>query len=175
MARERLPATPVEPLDLQQAVDLSDAMNKYKTSPIDTVQVLSKGLNRFANVQLTNIAWISSIDPNVDISGKKRTDPNNQNSIGFSDVSFTDTGYLFYHIAVVDGFLEPFDGDYRKAIAAINDYAEQLRKENAIHDVSIIKLPLDVSSATSMQGSLQSQAKSANFSLRLVIGVGNDA
>ncbi len=35
MARERLPETPVEPVDLQQAVELSDSINKFKTTPLE--------------------------------------------------------------------------------------------------------------------------------------------
>jgi hypothetical protein len=175
MARQRLPETPVEPVDLQHAVELSDTMDNYKTSPLEMVQVISKGLNRFSDIQLRNINWVTSIDPNVDVGGKRQTNINNTNQIGFSNVSSNETGYLFYHVSYIEGYLNPFDGDFRQAIATINEYAELLRKQSSVHDVSILTLPLDVSSTTNMQGNTQSQGKSAEFSLRLVIGIANEA
>ncbi|MFT5132224.1 MAG: hypothetical protein ACI9SC_000689 [Gammaproteobacteria bacterium] len=175
MARERLPETPVEPIDLQQAVELSDTLGKYKTSPLAMIKVISKGLNRFPGIQLKNIQWVTSIDPNVELGGKSEVNTNKQNNIGFSGVSFTDTGYLFYHVAFIEGRLDPFDGDFRKAISTINEYAEILRKVKSVHDVSIITLPLDVSSSTSLQGNTQLQSKVADFSIRLVVGLADEA
>lgn len=175
MARERLPATPVEPADLQRAVELSDSVNRYKTSPLEMVKVISKGLSRFPSIQLKNISWVTSIDPNVELGGKSQKSESNQNKIGFSKVSSADTGYLFYQVAFIEGSLEPFDGDFRQAIKTINEYAEALRGQDSVHDVSINTLPLDVSSATSLQGNTQSQAKTANFSIRLVIGIADEA
>lgn len=180
MARERLPDTPVEPAELQLAVDLSDKLREYRTSPLETVQVISKGLNRYPRIQLKNVSWVASIDPNIELGKKSKEAPgknkkSRQSKIGYSEVSYTDTGYLFYQVAQVDGYLDPFDGNFRQAIAAINEYAEFLRKQKSVHDVSIISLPLDVSSSTSLQGNTSTQASEANFSLRLVIGVGNEA
>ncbi|MBT7950085.1 MAG: hypothetical protein HN764_00540 [Gammaproteobacteria bacterium] len=175
MARQRLPETPVEPVDLQHAVELSDTLNKYKTSPLALVQVTSEGLNKFSDIQLKNINWVTSIDPNVDVGGKQQTNMNNQNQIGFSDISSNETGYLFYQVSLIEGFLEPFNGDYREAIASINEYADFLRNQDSVHDVSILTLPLDVSSSTNMQGNTQAQGKSAEFSLRLVIGITDEA
>lgn len=175
MARERLPETPVEPVDLQHAVELSDNLNQYKTSPMEMVKVISKGLDRFSKIQLKNMTWIASIDPNIELGSKTKESRENQNQIGFSDVSYTDTGYLFYHVALIDGYLDPFDGNFRQAISLINEYAELLRKQESVHDVSIITLPLDVSSSASMHGNTGSRSKEANFSLRVVIGIGNEA
>ena len=176
MARERLPETPVEPADLEHAVAIADELSQYKTSPIEMVKVISRGMNRFPEIQLKNVQWVTSIDPNVELGGKQEDDKKSKKSkIGFSKVSYKDTGFLFYQVALVDGYLEPFDGNFRKAIASINEYAEALRKQGSVHDVSIISLPLDVSSSTSLQGNTGSQAKEANFSLRLVVGIGNEA
>ncbi len=174
MARERLPDTPVEPEDLQRAVEISNSMKQYKTWPLEAVKVISKGLDNFPVVRLKSLSWVTSIDPNVELGGKVQSNPARQNKIGFSNVSFTDTGYLFYQIALIEGYLDPFDGNFRQAITTINNYAEVLRKEDSVHDVSIITLPLDVSSSTNLQGNTKAQAKTANFSLRVVIGIGNE-
>ncbi|NKB36378.1 MAG: hypothetical protein GKR93_04305 [Gammaproteobacteria bacterium] len=174
MARERLPETPVEPMDLQQGVELSNSMKSYKTTPIDTVKAISRGLNQFPRVKLKSVSWVSTIDPNVELGGELQLEAN-KSKIGFSQVSYTDTGYRFYHVALIDGYLDPFQGDYRRAIETINELAVRMGEQKSVHDVAIISLPLDVSSSTSLTGDAQSTAKLANFSIRIVIGVGDEA
>jgi hypothetical protein len=175
MARARLPETPVEPLDLQHAVELSESLNKYKTSPLQMLQVLSRGLNKYSTIKLDNIDWVTTIDPNVNVGGSTQSNSGAQNNIGFSNVNTAETGYLFYHVSFIEGHLDPFDGDFRQAIESINKFAEELRKQKSAYDVSIITLPLDVSSSTNMQGNTQSQARTAGFSLRLVVGIVDEA
>jgi len=175
MARQRLPETPVPPAELQRAVEIAETLNRYKTSPLETVKVISRGLNRFPQIQLKGLTWVSSSDPNVELGGKTRPADPGQGRVGASQVSYTDTGYLFYHVALIDGYLDPFDGNFRRAIDSINEFAGFLRGQDSVHDVSIIILPLDVSSSTSLQGNTQSRAESANFSLRIVTGIGNEA
>ena len=95
--------------------------------------------------------------------------------MGFSDVSFADTGYKYYQIGVINGRLDPFDGNYRAAISYINQFVEKLREQGSVHDASIMTLPLDVSSSANMQGTTQTEGKEANFSIRLVIGIVDEA
>ena len=170
VARGRLPKTPVEPAELQVAVDLAETLNKHKTSPLPMIQAISKGLNHFPNVKLGTFQWLESTDPNTSL-GSKKTNKTNQGIVGYSNVTSTDTGYLFYQIAVVEGYVEPFDGDFRKAINTINEFAETLKKEDSVHDVSIVSLPLDVSSNASLQGNTSVVRKEAKFSLRVVLGI----
>ena len=79
--------------------------------------------------------------------------------------------FSYYQIARLDGSLEPFDGDFRKAISTINDFSAVLRKEDSVHEVSIISLPLDVNPDTSLQGNTSTVKNEAKFSLRIVVGV----
>ncbi len=173
MARERLPETPVEPADLKRGVELARSMEAYKTTPLESVKIISRGLNQFPRVKLKNVSWVSTIDPNVELGGELQLAAN-KSKIGFSQVSYTDTGYLFFHVALIDGYLDPFDGDYRRAIETINQLAATLREQKSVHDVAIISLPLDVSSSTSLTGDAQSTARLASFSIRMVIGVGDE-
>ncbi len=174
MAKERLLKTPVEPVDLKIAVELADRLSAYKTSPLALVQVVSKGLDSYPTLKLENIKWQSSTDPNLKTGDKQPTN-RIQNEVGFSDVSFADTGYRYYQIGTISGRLDPFDGNYRTAISTINQFVEKLREQNSVHDASIVTLPLDLSSSASMQGTTQIEAKEANFSIRLVIGIGDEA
>lgn len=171
MAKERLQKTPVEPVDLKTAVELADKLSEYKTSPLSTVKVISGSLNKFTQLKLRNVLWESSSDPNVEQDEGSAV----QNDLGFSTVSTTETGYKFYQIGIFNGYIDPFNGNYRMAINTINEFVEHLRTQKNVHDVSILSLPLDVSSEASMQGTTQVESKEANFSVRIVLGVKNEA
>lgn len=174
IARGRLPKTPVEPADLQVAVEIVETLKKYESSPVNMVKVISRGLNRFPGVMLDHLDWKTSMDPNLVIGGNQGAAPN-QAVVGFSNVSTTDTGYRYYQIAMVDGHLSPFDGNFRNAIETIQEFAEYLREGDSVYDVSVVSLPLDISSSASLQGNTQAVQSEAKFSVRIVLGVGNES
>ena len=180
IARGRLPKTPVEPDDLKVAVEIAAALNKHKASPLEMIQTISKGLNRFPSVKLNNLQWAASMDPDMKIgkSGKsvvsKNTAGKNMAGRGrtaYTNVNSTDKEYLYYQIAMINGHLEPFDGDFRKAIDTINEFADMLRSMESVHDVSVVSLPLDVSPTANLQGNTSEVKKEARFSIRIVVGI----
>ncbi|MFQ5659984.1 MAG: hypothetical protein ACE5GZ_06125 [Gammaproteobacteria bacterium] len=173
IARERLPHTPVEPEDLQVAVTIADTLKKYKASPIDMIKFISEGLDSFTDVRLDNFEWAAGTDPNLKI-GSSKAGTQDQGVVGYTNVSSTNTGYRFYQIALIKGHLEPFEGDFREAIATINQFAETLRNGKSVHDISIVSFPLDISSSASLQGNTQSVRKRADFTIRIVLGIGNE-
>lgn len=173
MSRERLPKTPVDAAELLVAVELAESIAQHKSSPIDMVKFISKGLNQFPDVTLDNVEWAASSDPNLSV-GKAQHDDSNQGMTGFTNASFNDSGYRYYQIAMINGHIAPFDGNFREAIAIINKFTETLRNSKSVYDINIVTLPLDVRSNTSLQGDTRSVAKKANFSIRLVLGIGNE-
>ena len=173
ISRERLPETPVEAADLLVAVELAENLAQYKSSPIDMVKFISKGLNRFPDVTLDNVEWAASSDPNLSI-GKGRHVDSKQDMAGITNSVLNDSSYRYYQIAMIKGHIAPFDGNFREAIATINKFTETLRSGKSVYDINIVTLPLDVSSNTSLQGNTRSVAKKANFSIRVVLGIGNE-
>ncbi|MEX2524703.1 MAG: hypothetical protein WD750_07075 [Gammaproteobacteria bacterium] len=174
MARERLPATPVEAQDLKVAVDLVETLHQYKTTPLRMVQVISAVAGAHPDIRVDDFQWTASIDPNLNTGGGAAAGRGNTprpGEIGYSNVSDRDTGYDYYQIARIEGHLEPFNGDYRKAIAVINEFVEELGGREGVYDVSILNLPLDVSSDASLQGNTGAEGKDARFSIRVVLGI----
>lgn len=170
IARGRLPKTPVEPDDLKVAVEIAGTLDKHKTSPLLMIQTISKGLNHFPGIKLGNFQWTESTDPNIKVGSSNRNTAS-QGVVGYSNVASKDTGYLYYQIAMVDGYLQPFDGNFRNAIKTINDFADNLKNMDSVHDVSIVSLPLDVSSSANLQGNTATVENEATFSLRVVLGI----
>jgi hypothetical protein len=170
IARESLPETPVEPADLKVAVELFDTLVGYKATPLEMIQMISSGMNRFPLVKLGGFDWVASIDPNVKV-GTTGGETANQGIIGYSNVTGADPGYKYYQVAVVEGEVNPFDGNYRMAISLINEFAEVLRGQEGVYNVTILSLPLDVSSDASMQGNTKATQREARFALRIALGI----
>ena len=175
IARERLPQTPVEPAQLQSAVEIIETLNEYKTNPMGMVRLISFGLGRYQDIRIDNIDWFLNTDPNAEFgkqdapkSKKRKTAKDNKANIEGED-------YKIYQIASINAHLQPFSGNYREAIATVNEFAETIRAQKAVYDVSIISLPLDISSEVNMSGNAKVEEKEANFSLKIVLGVVNEA
>ena len=171
MARERLPQTPVEPAELKVAVEIASRLDAYKTSPIDMVRLISSGLNKFPSIMVKNIKWMTSMDPESDVDAGRRSSARakrvgeNEKSLG------TNSNFDFYQIAVLEGHISPFSGNYREAIATINAFVETLRTRDNVYDIRILSLPLDISSDASLQGNANKEDREALFSIKVILGV----
>jgi len=169
LSREGLPETPVAAADLKVAIDIVDTLEKYKSSPINMVQLVSGSLNRFPVIQIGKLDWTVGTDP---ASGSGAAPV--PGVVGFTDADYKQTGYQSYQIAVLEGRIEPFDGNFRDAIETIKQFAEDIRAQDAVHEVSIVTLPLDVSSQANLQGNTQTQHDIADFTLRVVLGINHE-
>ena len=178
VAQERISALPVDPADLKVVVDTTGTLKTYKSEPVDMFKLISKGMDIFPEIQISKIHWAANINPNHKLGAGKLDsiiNEGNQGVLGFSNISDEETGYLYYQIALIDGYLDKFDGDYRKALHMIDQFAESLRRQDSVHDVSVVSLPLDISSEASLQGSTKEKSSQSNFSVRVVLGIKDEA
>ncbi len=172
--REGIFALPVDPADLKIAIETKDVLKKYKASPVDMFKLISKGLNILPEIKISQIQWASNSNPNYKIGSsglgnvvdKEGDRPN---------VNDTETDYIYYQIAMINAFLTNFDGDYRKALNTIDKFSETMRQLDSVHDVSVVTLPLEISSDASLQGSANRNTSKSNFAVRIVLGVKDDA
>lgn len=170
LAREKLPDTPVLPAEIKLVTDIAETLNKHKTDPFDVLKIISSGMDRFPEIQLEEIVMAPSADPNTKIAGTVSPGPD-QGVVGVSNIEIADTGYSYYQIADFKGNISNFDGNYRAAIEMINRFADTLRATTSVHDVSIVTLPIDVSSDASLRGTSNTGPGEAKFSIRLVMGI----
>ena len=174
IARSRLPKTPVEPADLKVAVEIANTINKYKSSPANMIRAVGRGLNRFPVITLDRLEWSASMNPNLEV-GQTPSGSAAQGMVGFSSLGSPDTQFDIYQIAMLNGHLSPFDGDFRNAIETINRFAEYLASGESVYDVSVVSMPLDISSAASLQGNTQTVNKDATFAIRITLGIKNES
>jgi hypothetical protein len=178
VAQERISALPVDPADLKVVVDTIGTLKTYKSEPVDMFKLISKGMDIFPEIQISKIHWAANINPNHKLGAVESnsiSDEGSQGVLGFSNISDAETGYIYYQIALINGYLDKFDGDYRKALITIDQFAASLRRQNSVHDVSVVSLPLDISSEASLQGSTKINSSNSNFSVRVVLGIKDEA
>jgi len=168
IARGQLPEIPVEPTQIKVAVDAVATLEEYKSTPYQMLSFLGKGLEKFPNIKLDDLDWNFSLDPN---KGTVVGDNTGQFVPPVQDENSENNNVKYYQISNIEAHIEPFDGNYREAIAMVNEFAEMLRGFDSAHVVSIESFPLDISSAATLQGDAKSSGKEAMFSLRAVIGV----
>jgi len=172
LARDRLPKTAVGAYDLKTAVDLVAELRRHKQSPLAQMQAISQILGRYPALKVDVFSWLGSVDPNALLEKGRARQPEEGTLIN------PVVRYPYYQIGQLQGFLEPFDGNYRRALEMVNAFAEALRGVAGVVDVKIGELPLDVSSGARLSGSSNDSPGSvpeAKFSLKIVLGVGHES
>ncbi len=169
-ARMELEPTPVNPYELKTLVEIANTLDEYKTSPADIFTIISRGMDRYPQIELNRLEWQASMDPNTETAGK-RSASTKQGIVGFSNLDSAGSSYAYYQIAMVEGVIKPFEGDYRKAIEMINGFADSLKESEGVQGASVVALPLDTRSEASLSGTTGKDTNDAEFSVRLVLGV----
>ncbi|OGT82438.1 MAG: hypothetical protein A3H91_00420 [Gammaproteobacteria bacterium RIFCSPLOWO2_02_FULL_61_13] len=174
MARERLPKTPVESADIQLAVEVADTLRQYKTSPREMMVLLGSQVQQHPQVQLDSVEWIASTNPEAKLEGGGENAEESPPPAPELGLTAQQPAYRIFQIALVKARLAPFDGDFRQAIVTIGALADALRAAPGVHNVQVLSLPLDISSDANLQGSSQATKAEAVFSMKIVLGIGNE-
>lgn len=166
-------ASPANLDDLKTIIDASELLKAHKADPLPMLRLFAEGLSHVPNIQIQALQWSASIDPNDALGAEQAGDAVEERAGHQTIASATDDPepYLYYQIGLFEGYLEPFDGDYRNAFAIIETFAAFLREQPSVYEVRIVKLPLDVGSDQHLHGALENEAKNADFSLRVALGV----
>lgn len=167
IAKKDLPPTAVEPDEIKSAIDIVDTLLEYKTNPFLMMNLVSRVLNRYPNLQMDGIEWVVDTDPN--------TNPLGNTDFDEGDDAITKGDFLYYQIATVKGHITPFDGNYRNALGMVKRFANSLRAEQNVHFVRIDSLPLDISPDARLSGeSRENETREAVFALTIVLGVNHE-
>ena len=166
IARKRMPEIPAEPQDIRSAVEMVDKLRAYKTTPRAMVVTLSEGLADFPLIKLESIKWLTSTDPDKPVGRQRQRANVRSPSISTGGDS---NGVPLYQLAHIKGSIDPFDGDYRKALALVRQFAATLLGLPEVEAVHVLELPLDIGPDTALRGDTDRRGKTAPFELRIVI------
>ncbi len=169
-AKGRLPETPVEPQDIKIAVDLADTLSKHKATPVGMMNTLSRALQGYPEIQIETLRWLATSDPNALVPGGSPDAGDTPPPISTPPEGSEDR---YYQIALLEGEITPFDGDFRAALHRIEGFAAALRVRPAVRAVTVVDVPFDVDPAGELHGSADEAARpeKAEFTVRVVLGV----
>ncbi len=166
IARKRMPKTPAEPQDIKAAVEMAGKLRAYKTTPRAMVATLSNGLADFPQLKLESINWLASTDPDKPIGSRRQRANVRPRATSAGDDS---NGTRLYQLANIKGSVDPFDGDYRRALDLVRQFAATLLGLPEVEAVHVLELPLDIGPDSALSGDTERRARKAPFELRIVI------
>lgn len=148
-AREvsQFPSTPTSAENLRRAVAIESRLAQMQRTPGRLMAVVSRALEVYPDIRLQELRWKSAPEPAATPQDAPRVQESGE----------------------IAGEVTPFDGDYKAAIARVNDFAEGLRHGEQIAEVRITELPLNVSSETGLTGSTQEARRSSTGGARFRI------
>ena len=166
IARKRMPKTPAEPQDIKAAVEMAGKLRAYKTTPRAMVATLSNGFTDFPQLKLESINWLASTDPDKPIGSRRQRANVRPRATSAGDGS---NGTQLYQLANIKGSVDPFDGDYRRALGLVRQFAATLLGLPEVEAVHVLELPLDIGPDSALSGDTERRARKAPFELRIVI------
>lgn len=159
MARRGLPQTAVDARAIETAVGVAGTLAARKDSPISMMRLIGTELANLPHVIVNELRWFQTSN-----SAQSNADEPNTPAAGSGP-------YSHYVVGVLAAHLDPFDGDYRAAIAAIDALADKLRTQEHIYAVEVLSYPLDLRSANTMSGTAGAtpDPTGAEFTLKVVL------
>ncbi len=155
----QFPKAPVSSGVLKQTVDAFERLRATARTPETAFAVVSAGLEAHPNVRLNGLSWkhIRYTDIGTVFAGGSPLVP---------------AGTPMRQAARISGEILPFNGDYRVAVGTIREFSESLRRQPAVAEVRILKLPLDDSSKQNLSGSTAARSEeSVGARFELVIAL----
>lgn len=161
IARARMPKIPAEPHDIKNAVEMARTLRTYKTTPRAMAVTLSQGLAQFPQIKVDRMRWAASTDPDKAIGARGRA----ANVRTAANVE--GDGKTLYQLAHIEARVDPFDGDYRKALSLVRQFASTLLGLPDVEAVHVVKQPIEVD--REIRGDTETTALTAPFEMRIVL------
>ena len=171
-AASRLPPSPAEPAELERAVSAVNTLRARRADPVDVLALVSHAVAGFPRVRIERLSWRTSDDPETPVGdGAAAVDVARGEPSAGGGAPPRDPDVLL-QLVLVGARIEPFDGDYRAAIATVRRFASALAASPGIDHVRVRSLPLDLSSERSVSGDTESSDGDATFEIRAALRVG---
>ena len=166
-ARTHLPPAPMEVPALQLAVETAESLRDARKTPDALLLALSRCLDLQPAVRLESIDWSAEAGS---FPARQPAEP--ASLAPESGTRHGASGSAHGPVLTVDfqGRIEPFDGDYRRALEEVDVLADSLRAVSGVFEVEVLSLPLDIGSGSSLRGDAGARSGTAEapFALRIL-------
>ena len=171
-ARAEMPTVPAEPAELKSAVDTARILERTRSTPLPVMQLLGRVLRDYPVLRIHELEWRVRRE-----TGAPRRGGGRGRAVGFAGTTGSNAPGVLAgprEAAVVHGQVFPFDGDFRKALQMVQDFAQALASREGVLDVEVLTMPLNVSPTESLKGDVGASpgADRARFSIRMSVSHG---
>jgi hypothetical protein len=159
--RRQFPAAPTSPENLRDAVETAQRIVHAGRTPQAIMAVVGHALDATPQIRLNGLDWQYGTDQKQSADRRPAT------------ATTTATGHQ--QQALIKAEVRSFDGDYRKAIDAINRFAAHLRDEPTVAEARVTKLPLNLDPQQSLSGNMQEERgrpARAEFEVQITLKAG---
>ena len=157
----QFPDTPTSADNLRHTVEIAEQIRTGLRSPEAMFSIISHALDVSPNIQLQRIEWHYGDSATTKTGANPAAAP----AAGPGDLSQS---------GIVRGEVTRFGGDYRAAMDAINNFLRLIARDDAVAEVKVLKLPLDVRSNSNLYGSTMAipGKETAQFEIAVVFKKG---
>jgi hypothetical protein len=171
----RLPQTEVAPEDMRLAVAAADQLRQQRYNPHDLLARLGQGLQRQSSLRINQIDWFVSSDRYAKATTLAADDTQQAVAVEYDEEGNpleTASAEGAYQIGIVQGRVQPFEGNFSRAHQHIADLLNTLRTTPGVIAAEALELPLNTATSGRVLGSIgdDSSKLEAPFTLRLVLG-----
>lgn len=165
------PKTPVPPEVMKAKVSAYDLLAKNWSLPTPLMIHISQAMTSVPNIQLGKYTWINTYDANETPADSAEAAPAAPGQVAAPDPAaaiVTEPTAAPFQVAVLEGEVQPFSGDYRAAFAAVQAVIDRLQTDPRIK-VTPLAMPIDTRPEASVTGKLGDRGGlKALFKLRIV-------
>jgi len=151
---KKFPAAPTSAENLRNAVEIAEKIRQGERTPEVMLSIISRALDASPNVMLKSVSWkYGKEEREAELSRQPLQGAGANRQTG-----------------LIEAEIRPFKGDYRAAMASINNFAEKLGQDKSVASVNVIQLPLNINPGTSLSGNTadsREQSSSAPFKVAL--------
>jgi hypothetical protein len=158
--KQQFPVAPTSPENLREAVETAQRIAQDERTPEALIAVVGQALDATPRIRLDALNWKYGSDQEP---GARRT------------ATPAAPAAQRHQRALIKAEVQSFNGDYRKAIEAINRFAAHLRAEPAVTAARVTKLPLNLDPQQSLSGNMQEErgrAARAEFEVQIELKAG---
>jgi len=166
------PETPIPGADLKVAVELAQKFDSLNQTPQRFMQIVSEALETQPELTINRLRWKQTEDAKFTddaLGTSKSAATTDQPSQPTPDKP--ESG--LYEIGFVTGEIKDFTGDYRAALTSVDKFAEALRQNKQVAQVTIVQQPVNTSSKITLSGNTlddnTSSQDPAHFALKLFL------
>ncbi len=152
----QFPKAPASAAEMREAVEAAERLRQQLRTPEAMLAVIGQALEANPRIALNGLEWRFTADkldsaPGPDLAGGGAS-----------------AGKL-RQIGILSGEVSDYDGNYRQAVARIRELVQTLAAHDQVAEVSVIELPLDISSESGLSGNTNVSSADRGAIFRLAV------